>query len=157
MAGIVMVGAGHAAGQAAASLRQGGYEGDITIIGDEAHIPYQRPPLSKQYLSGEHGVERVYLRPQKFYEDKGIDVRTGKRLWKGGRYGSGEVLLVGQHLIVSTESGEVAIVEANPERHVEVARFEAIEGKTWNHPVLVDDVLLVRNHREMAAFDLSGP
>ena len=84
-----------------------------------------------------------------------IDVRTGQRLWKGGRYGSGEVLLAGEHLVVSTEAGEIAIVEANPERHVEVARFEAIEGKTWNHPVLVDGILLVRNHREMAAFDLS--
>ncbi|MFV2091104.1 MAG: FAD-dependent oxidoreductase, partial [Pseudomonadales bacterium] len=58
---IVIVGAGHAAGQAAASLRQGGFEDEIVIIGDETHIPYQRPPLSKQYLSGEQGIERVYL------------------------------------------------------------------------------------------------
>lgn len=72
MSGIVIVGAGHAAGQAAASLRQGKYEGDITIIGDEAHIPYQRPPLSKQYLAGEHGTEKVYLRPENFYPDKNI-------------------------------------------------------------------------------------
>ena len=50
MSGIVIIGAGHAAGQAAASLRQAKYTGDITIVGDEAHIPYQRPPLSKAYL-----------------------------------------------------------------------------------------------------------
>jgi 3-phenylpropionate/trans-cinnamate dioxygenase ferredoxin reductase subunit len=56
MTGMVIVGAGHAAGQAAASLRQAGYEGEITIIGDEPHIPYQRPPLSKQYLAGEQGA-----------------------------------------------------------------------------------------------------
>lgn len=75
---IVIVGAGHAAGQAAASLRQDGYEGEIIILGSEPHLPYQRPPLSKQYLLGEHGLERgVYLRPEKFYTDKHVGIRTG--------------------------------------------------------------------------------
>lgn len=73
---IVIVGAGHAAGQAAASLRQEGYEDEIILIGDEPFIPYQRPPLSKAYLSGEQGIERVYLRPEKFYEDKNVTVKT---------------------------------------------------------------------------------
>lgn len=73
---IVIVGAGHAAGQAAASLRQEGFEGEIIIIGDEAHVPYQRPPLSKAYLAGEQGIERVYLRPEKFYADKNVTVKV---------------------------------------------------------------------------------
>lgn len=77
MSGMVIIGAGHAAGQAAASLRQEKYEGPITIIGDESHVPYQRPPLSKQYLSGEQQIERVYLRPQKFYDDKEITLKLG--------------------------------------------------------------------------------
>jgi 3-phenylpropionate/trans-cinnamate dioxygenase ferredoxin reductase component len=77
MSTVVIIGAGHAAGQVAASLRQDGHEGPIIMLGEEPHIPYQRPPLSKQYLSGEQGIERVYLRPQKFYDDKLIDVRTG--------------------------------------------------------------------------------
>ena len=80
MGAMVIIGAGHAAGQGAASLRQEGYEGEIIIIGDEPHIPYQRPPLSKQYLSGEQGIERVYLRPEKFYADKDITVRTSERV-----------------------------------------------------------------------------
>lgn len=80
MAGIVIVGAGHAAGQAAASLRQAKYEGEIILIGDESHIPYQRPPLSKQYLAGEHGMERVYLRPEKFYADRDITVKVDTRV-----------------------------------------------------------------------------
>jgi len=80
MAGIVIVGAGHAAGQAAASLRQAKYAGEIILIGDESHIPYQRPPLSKQYLSGEHGMERVYLRPEKFYADRDITVKVDTRV-----------------------------------------------------------------------------
>ena len=77
MSGMVIIGAGHAAGQAAASLRQEKYEGPITIIGDEPHIPYQRPPLSKQYLSGEQAIERVYLRPEKFYADKNVTLKLG--------------------------------------------------------------------------------
>ena len=80
MGAMVIIGAGHAAGQGAASLRQEGYEGEIIIIGDEPHIPYQRPLLSKQYLSGEQGIERVYLRPEKFYADKDITVRTSERV-----------------------------------------------------------------------------
>ena len=80
MSAMIVVGAGHAGGQAAASLRQEGYEGDIVIVGDEAHIPYQRPPLSKQYLAGEHGLERVYLRPEKFYADRNVTIRSGQRI-----------------------------------------------------------------------------
>jgi len=76
MSGIVIIGAGQAAGQAAASLRQGGFEGPITILGEEAQAPYQRPPLSKQYLSGEMGMDRVLVRPEKFYPDKNIDLHT---------------------------------------------------------------------------------
>ena len=80
MAAMVIVGAGHAAGQAAASLRQEGYDGEIVVIGDEPHIPYQRPPLSKQYLSGEHGLERVHLRPASFYQDKHVTVQISTRV-----------------------------------------------------------------------------
>ena len=79
MAGIVIIGAGQAAGQAAASLRQEKYDGDITIVGDEPFIPYQRPPLSKQYLAGEHGTEKVFLRPERFYGDKDITLRASTR------------------------------------------------------------------------------
>ena len=79
MAAMVILGAGHAAGQAAASLRQGGYEGEIVIIGDEPHIPYQRPPLSKAYLSGEVELDRVHLRPEKFYQDKNITLKLNVR------------------------------------------------------------------------------
>jgi 3-phenylpropionate/trans-cinnamate dioxygenase ferredoxin reductase subunit len=76
---FVVIGAGHAAGQAVASLRQEGFSGDIVVIGDEPHLPYQRPPLSKQYLSGEQGLDKVYLRPPAFYADRNIDVKLGVR------------------------------------------------------------------------------
>ena len=76
---IVIVGGGHAAGQGAASLRQGGYDGELLVVCDEPHPPYQRPPLSKQYLAGEHGLDRVYLRPESFYRDRAIELRSGTR------------------------------------------------------------------------------
>ncbi len=83
-----------------------------------------------------------------------LDAATGALKWKGGHYGYGQTLLAGEHLIVISEDGDLALVKATPERYVELSRFPAIDGKTWNHPVIVDGRLLVRNIQEMAAFDL---
>lgn len=83
-----------------------------------------------------------------------IDAETGEQKWKGGRYGYGQLLLAGDHLIVLTEDGELALVRATPERHEELAKFPVLNGKTWNAPALASGILLVRNLAEMAAFDL---
>ena len=77
MAGVIVVGGGHAAGQLAAGLRQQGYADAIAIFADEAHPPYQRPPLSKQYLSGEWGMDRLLLRPLNFYSQKSVRLHNG--------------------------------------------------------------------------------
>lgn len=83
-----------------------------------------------------------------------MDAGTGELKWKGGRYGYGQVLLAGDRLVVLTEDGDLVLVNATPDRHEELARFSAIEGKSWNHPVIAGGRLLVRNVREMAAFDI---
>ena len=83
-----------------------------------------------------------------------VNAATGEQNWKGGRYGYGQLILAGDHLVVLTEDGDLVLVTAAPTRHEEVARFPAIEGKTWNHPVIADGKLLVRNIQEMAAFEI---
>ena len=85
-----------------------------------------------------------------------LDLEDGTRLWKGGRYGGQILLLEDQDLLlVLTEKGDLALVEATPDGLNEVVSYRAIQGKTWNHPVLVKDILLVRNTEEMAAFRLA--
>jgi outer membrane protein assembly factor BamB len=90
-----------------------------------------------------------------------VDLQTGKRRWKDGRYGSGQVLLLGDQplLVVVTDEGQVVLVAANPNEHQELGRFQAVEGKTWNHPVIAHGRLYVRNAQEVACYELrlGGP
>ena len=83
-----------------------------------------------------------------------VDLKNGQLKWEGGRYGHGQMVVLADQdlLVLVSEEGEVALIQAVPDKFTEVSRFKAIEGKTWNHPVLVGDTLLVRNSEEMAAF-----
>ena len=83
-----------------------------------------------------------------------VDVRTGERLWKKGRYRYGQLLYASGHLVVISEDGELALVEATPEEYRELVRFDSVSGKTWNVPAMADGLLFVRNQTEMVAYDL---
>lgn len=78
-AGVVILGAGQAGFQTAASLREGGYQEPITLVGDEPHVPYYRPPLSKGFVAGKEDLASVELRPAAFYQDHRIDLRAGQK------------------------------------------------------------------------------
>jgi len=77
---VVIAGAGHAAGQVVASLKQQEFAGQIVLVGDEPYLPYQRPPLSKKFLSGDLPAERLYVKPASFYEDPQVELRLATRI-----------------------------------------------------------------------------
>ena len=85
-----------------------------------------------------------------------LDMDTGDWLWKGGRYGYGQMILAEDTIIILTDKGEIVFVEAQADHHVELGRFQAIQGKTWQHPILANHRLLVRNDQEAACFLLAS-
>jgi 3-phenylpropionate/trans-cinnamate dioxygenase ferredoxin reductase component len=95
---VVIVGASHAGFQLAASLRQHGFDGKVTLIGDEPVLPYQRPPLSKDYLDGKIGFDLLLMRPEAFYRDHRIDFLPGARVAAIDRAGQRVLLATGEHL-----------------------------------------------------------
>jgi 3-phenylpropionate/trans-cinnamate dioxygenase ferredoxin reductase subunit len=103
---VIIVGAGHGGYQVAASLRQAGFAGRICLLNDEAHLPYQRPPLSKAYIKGSAGPDSLMFRPEKFYHDQKIELIAGRAVSidRAGRkvlLASGETLPYG-HLVLAT-------------------------------------------------------
>jgi len=83
-----------------------------------------------------------------------LDLRSGKRMWKGGRYGYGQVSRIDEFLLILTDEGEVVLCDATPDRHRERARWPVLNGRTWNHPAIAGDTLLIRNDRTAACLKL---
>ncbi|MFZ2006341.1 MAG: FAD/NAD(P)-binding oxidoreductase [Stellaceae bacterium] len=105
--GVVIVGAGHGGFQVAASLRQNGFDGRVTLIGDEPHLPYQRPPLSKDYLDGKSGFDLLLMRPEAFFTEHRIELISGRAVTAIDRAGKAVALADGgrvayDHLVLAT-------------------------------------------------------
>ena len=96
--GVVIIGAGHAAGAMAAALRQGGYAGAVTLIGEEPLPPYQRPPLSKAWLKGEASADDLLLRPAAFYAEKSIELKLSRKVVGIDRASATVTLDGGEHI-----------------------------------------------------------
>ena len=86
-----------------------------------------------------------------------VDLADGKRRWRDGAYGYGQHLVIGDHLLIQTEPGDVVLVKCNPDHLEEIGRFRALTSKTWNPPTLAGRWLLVRNDREAVCFELAAP
>ena len=95
---VIIVGASHAAAQACVSLRQGGWDGSITVIGDEADLPYHRPPLSKDFLSGDKSLDEILIRPASVYETANIEMKLGTRVGAIDRKAKTVLTDDGEHL-----------------------------------------------------------
>lgn len=108
MSHVIVVGAGQAGSSCVAKLRSEGFEGQITLIGSEPALPYQRPPLSKKYLLGEMELERLFLRPESFYDQQGIAVRLNTTVTgidaAAKTISIGEETLSYDHLVLTTGS-----------------------------------------------------
>jgi outer membrane protein assembly factor BamB len=83
-----------------------------------------------------------------------VSAETGERKWRGGRYGHGQILMVGENLLVLGEAGELAIGKASPDGWEELSQIPALEGKTWNNLALSGNRLLIRNGEEAACYEL---
>ncbi len=101
-AGVVIIGGGQAGFQAASSLRSDGYDGPVTLIGEEPQLPYQRPPLSKGFMAGKQEIERTALRPDAYYRDHHIDLMTGARVVEIDRAARQAKLASGQRVVYET-------------------------------------------------------
>ncbi|NOY40242.1 MAG: PQQ-binding-like beta-propeller repeat protein [Planctomycetes bacterium] len=147
-------------------------DGDSILIPTGRGVGTRRLQISKldTVLSVEELWTSRHLKPDfndfVVYRDHGygfdgaiftcIDLASGKRKWKGGRYGKGQVLLLADSglLLVASEHGDAVLLKADPSERQELAKFRVLEGKTWNHPVVVGDRLYIRNAQEAACYRL---
>jgi outer membrane protein assembly factor BamB len=136
-------------GVALANVKQEGEAWQVTEVWSTTQLKPEFPDFVV-HAGHAYGFDGAFL--------SCIDLASGKRRWKEGRYGRGAVLLLPQQslLLVISEKGEILLLAADPERHRELARFQALAGKTWNHPVIAHGRLYVRNAEEMACYELPG-
>ncbi|MBL8271514.1 NAD(P)/FAD-dependent oxidoreductase [Steroidobacter sp.] len=142
---IYVVGGGHAGGEIAFALRQQGYTGPLTIIAEEGHLPYQRPPLSKAYLKGECEASSLYLRQQAAYEKANIDVLLSRRVERIDRAAKQLVLDDGRELKYS----KLALATGGRARRMTIeAAARAERANNFHYLRSIDDVIAIRSRFE---------
>jgi outer membrane protein assembly factor BamB len=114
---------------------------------------WERPSMKNKFNSSVLHEGHVYGLDENMLTS--VEIATGQQKWKARGYGYGQVVLASGHLIVTTEEGEIALVRATPAGHTELARFPALEGRTWNVPAISNGRLLVRNATQMACYKLA--
>ena len=142
----VLASSGYGVGAKLFAVRPGSAD-DLSV-----ELVWESPRLKSKFAN------IVYHQGYVYGLDDGIlvclDPETGQRVWKRGRYGHGQMLLVGPHLLLQTEKGEIVLIDPNPEELTELARFRIFQGKTWNSPTLAGRFLLVRTDREAACYEM---
>ncbi|HUF63801.1 MAG TPA: PQQ-binding-like beta-propeller repeat protein [Verrucomicrobiales bacterium] len=143
----LLIAIGYGAGSRLLELQPGPANPDSLLPVEIWHSLRLKPKFADLVVHGAHA----------YGLDEGrlvcIDLATGDRPWKGSRFGHGQILGVEDHLIIQCEDGDVAIANLNPESERVTHRFNALRGKTWNHPVLAGRLLLLRNDREAICFE----
>jgi 3-phenylpropionate/trans-cinnamate dioxygenase ferredoxin reductase subunit len=140
---VVVVGAGHATGELVTTLRQGSYSGRIVAIGDEPHLPYQRPPLSKAYLSGEATLESLYLRPRSLYDKAQIEFVLGTRVAQIDRQHKRVALSDGR----SIEYTHLVLNTGGRARRLNVPGADRAErSSNFRYVRTIDDIDRLRRH-----------
>ncbi len=144
----VFIGAGYGSGSARITINHSDTGTNPKVVTD-----WQSKKLKLKFNSAVKSDGFVYGL------DEGIltclDLETGNRAWKKGRYGYGQLILVDGYLLIQAEDGRVELIKADPNAYSQIASFQAIAGKTWNHPALARGKLFVRNSEEAACYDVS--
>lgn len=145
--GLIFLSSGYSKGTALLEVKQTGETWGVRTVGWETSKRFKLKISGAVMKDGfVYGLDENILCC--------FDPATGKVKWKSGRYGYGQLLLIDDVILVSSDTGDVALVEANPNQYREITKFHAVNGKTWNHPVVYRGLLLVRNDEEAACFDL---
>lgn len=145
ISGLVLISSGYDRGTALIEVSKGTHNWNATAVWTSNHL---KSKLSNFVCQGDavFGLDNGLLTC--------ISLVDGRRLWKKGRCGHGQMLLVGSTLLIQAEQGDIVLVAAESEAYREITRFKALDDKTWNHPTLAGRLLIVRNDREAAAYEL---
>ncbi|MFN0195150.1 MAG: PQQ-binding-like beta-propeller repeat protein [Planctomycetaceae bacterium] len=144
----VLIGSGYGVGSALLDIKYHGDQWSATTDWSQRESRFLKPKFNDFIVLGKHA----------YGLDEGImvcvDLEERKQMWKKGRYGYGQLMMIGGMIIVLAESGEVVYIRPSAKEHKELYRWQAISGKTWNHPAFAHGKLLVRNAEEAACYEL---